>query len=263
MQRAQRVATAAVAAGIATAIALTGCSSNSDSGSSGSATTTASTITDPAALVTAAADSTDALTGAHLNLAVAGTIPNLTAKGVDADIVTKPQTAAKGTATVLLGTTEVAAPFVYVDKHLYADINNRGFVDYGDGKSIYDVSVVLNPDKGLANLLRQIQNPTKAGSEQIDGVSTTKITGTVPAAALGPLTGANVTPNQAAPVPVTVWITSDNQLARVVLTPAPGATMTINLSKWNNAIEVTKPTQIVTPSASTPPNPADASRVPA
>ncbi|MGW5521739.1 LppX_LprAFG lipoprotein [Gordonia sp. NPDC003950] len=262
MQRAQRVATAAVAAGIAAALALTGCSSGSESGSSGSTTAT-STITDPAALVSAAADSTAALTGAHLNLAVTGTIPNLTAKAVEADVTTKPQMAAKGTATVLLGTTEVKAPFVYVDKHLYADIGGQGFVDYGDGRSIYDVSVVLDPDKGLANLLRQIQNPTKTGAADVDGVQATQVTGTVAAMTLAPLTGVNVTANQDAQVPITVWITADNQLARVAITPVPNSSMTITLSKWNDTVEVSKPSQIVTPSASTPPNPADASRVPA
>ncbi|MGC4932467.1 LppX_LprAFG lipoprotein [Gordonia sp. DT30] len=263
MYRAHRVVTAALATGVAAAITLTGCSSDSDGGSGGNNTATSQSNSDPAALVNAAADKTAALTGAHLNLTVDGKVPNVTAKKVDADLVAKPATAAKGTATVLLGTTEATAPFVYVDKHLYADIGNKGYVDYGDGRSIYDVSAVLNPEKGLANLLRNIQNPKSSGLADVDGTKATRITGTVAAKVLAPLTGTNITSNQDAQVPVNVWITSDNQLARVVLIPATDAKMTINLSNWNNTVEVAKPSDIATPTPSSPPNPADASRVPA
>ncbi|WP_059035243.1 LppX_LprAFG lipoprotein [Gordonia desulfuricans] len=263
MHRAQRVAAAAVSAGIAAAIVLTGCSSGSGGGSGDPTTTATSTITDPAALVSAAADNTAALTGAHLNLAVQGKIPNLTAKSVDADLVAQPKTAAEGTATVLLGTTEATAPFVYVDDHLYANIDDHGYLDYGNGSSIYDVSVVLNPDKGLAHLLRSVTAPTAAGTENIDGVTTTKVAGTVPASDLAPLTGVNIAADQNTPVPVTMWITPDNQLARVVLTPAPNASMTISLSKWNETVEVTRPSDITTPTPATPPPSGDVSRDPA
>ena len=262
MHRAQRIATAAITTGIAAAIALTGCSTSSDNESSTSTTAT-STITDPAALVSAAADATAALKGAHLDLTVDGKIPNLTAKAVQADLVTKPKTAAKGTATVLLGKSQVSAPFVYVDQHLYADISNKGYVDYGNGQSIYDISVVLNPEKGLANLLREMKNPTKTGAESINGAQTTKLSGTVTAKTLAPLTGVNITANHDAQVPISVWITGDHQLARVALTPVPRSSMTIGLSKWNETVEVSKPTKIAMPSASTTPKPADASRAPA
>ncbi|OPX15934.1 LppX_LprAFG lipoprotein [Gordonia sp. i37] len=263
MHRAHRVATAAIATGIAAAITLTGCSSDSDSGSGGNNTTASSSMNDPAALINAAADKTAALTGAHLGLTVDGKVPNVTVKKVDADLVTKPKTAAKGTATVMLGTTDSAAPFVYVDQHLYADIGNKGYVDYGDGRSVYDVSVVLNPEKGLANLLRNMQDPKTSGTEVIGGVKATRVTGTVAAKQLAALTGTNITKNQDAQVPVNVWITPDNQLARVVLIPATNSTMTMNLSNWNNTVEVTKPATIATPSPSGTPNPSDASRAPA
>lgn len=261
--RAQRIAAAVISGGVAAAIALTGCSSSTSDTDPAASAGASSSTSDPAALVSAAADATAALKGAHLNLTVTGKIPNLTAKSVDADLVAQPKSAAKGTATVLLGTSEVSAPFVYVDGRLYADIDNKGYVDYGDGSSIYDVSVILNPDKGLAHLLRQMKNPTTTGAESIDQTATTKVTGTVAAKDLAPLTGANVTTNQDAQVPISVWITGSNQLARVVLTPVPNASMTIGLSKWNETVEVSKPSSIVTPSATAPPKPGDASRVPA
>lgn len=257
MQRVQRVATTALSAGIVAAIALTGCSP-SETGSptaTGGPTTSTTVIADPAAQIAAAAENTASLDGAHLDLDVAGTVPDLNAKKVTADLVTTPDDAAKGEATVVLGTKdpqEVAAPFVYVDGVLYADIAGDGYLSYGDGKSIYDVSVFLDPENGLANVLREFRDPTEIGSETIAGVETRQINGTVPAGALAALTGARqIVGPRDAPVPTTVWLTTGtNQLARLVFGPDPAdsaTTITVDLSDWNKTVEVTKPDAVDTP----------------
>lgn len=196
MQRVHRVAAATMSSAVITAIMLTGCStSNSDSNSSTSSSVQTTVIADPAAQVRAAADNTAALSGAHLQLDVAGEVPNLNAKSVVADINTNPY-AAKGTATVVFGRVaprEIQAPFVYIENTLYANVDNAGFLGYGDGRSIYDVSVILNKDKGLANVLRNLTNPVKSGTETIDGVETAKISGQVKASVLAQLTGPRAT----------------------------------------------------------------------
>ncbi|MFT4396159.1 LppX_LprAFG lipoprotein [Gordonia lacunae] len=274
MQRAQRVAAAALSTGVVAAIVLTGCSASptgSPTTTSASASTTV--IADPAAQLTAAATNTEALTGAHLDLVVDGTVPNLNAKKLTADLVTTPADAAKGEATVVFGTKdpqEASAPFVYVGGVLYADIAGDGYLSYGDGKSIYDVSVFLDPEDGLANVLRTFQNPTGVGSETIDGVETAQVNGTVPAGALAALTGARqVVGPQDAPVPTTVWLTTGtNQLARLVFTPNPAdttTTITVDLSDWNETVDVEKPDVIQTPTEtpSGPPTPGQPTREPA
>src|SRR5436190_21069219 len=51
---------------------------------------------------------------------------------------------------------------------------------------------VLDKDRGISSLLRQVTNPQSVGTETIDGVQTQHIKGSVPAAAFGALTGAQV-----------------------------------------------------------------------
>ena len=46
------------------------------------------------------------------------------------------------------------------------------------------------PNKGLANLLSNLKNPTVAGTEQVNGVATTKITGTSSSDDIATLAGA-------------------------------------------------------------------------
>lgn len=265
-----RVATIALSCAAAASIALTGCSTESGSptatGTSAASTETGSTtvIDDPAAQVEAAAANTADLDGAHLDLSVEGSVPNLNAKKVTADLVTTPADAAKGEATVVFGAEdpdEVEAPFVYVDGVLYADIAGDGYLSYGDGTSIYDVSVFLDPDKGLAHVLTELTDPTAIGSERIDGVETTKISGTVPAGALAALTGARqVVGPQDAPVPTTVWLTTGtNQLARLVFAPNPAdenATITVDLGSWNETVDIERPAVINTPSVAPSGTPA-------
>lgn len=273
MQRVHRVAAATMSSAVITAIMLTGCStSNSDSNSSTSSSVQTTVIADPAAQVRAAADNTAALSGAHLQLDVAGEVPNLNAKSVVADINTNPY-AAKGTATVVFGRVaprEIQAPFVYIENTLYANVDNAGFLGYGDGRSIYDVSVILNKDKGLANVLRNLTNPVKSGTETIDGVETAKNSGQVKASVLAQLTGPRATvPGGDQLVPVTVWLTSGtNQLARLQFPPNPAdprASITINLTKWNTTTDISRPADIHTPTEtpSGTPTPGQQTRIPA
>ncbi len=94
------------------------------------------------------------VTGMHVSLAVSGDVPNLKVTKLDGDVTNTPQTAATGSATLLLGKNPQEAKFVYIDGHLYSDLGQPGtFTDFGAGKSIYNVSVLLDPDKGLANIL--------------------------------------------------------------------------------------------------------------
>ena len=121
------------------------------------------------------------VTGMHLNVAVQGDVPNLSVTKLDGDVSNTPQTVATGTATLTVGQKSVDSKFVFVDGHLYSDVADPGgkYTDYGDGVSIYDVSTLLDPNKGLANILSNLKNPKVAGTEQVNGVATTKITGTL------------------------------------------------------------------------------------
>lgn len=248
----RRLLGAVMALGAAAALTLTACSS--DSGDNGS--TPASS--DPAAteLLNSAADATAALTGAHVQLKVDGTFQSMNATAVEADVNTKPL-AGKGTATLNMGGTSVQAPFAYLGDRFYANVNDKGWINYGDGRSIYDVSLLLNTDTGIPHVLRSMEGAATAGNEQVDGVSTTKVTGTVPAKAVAGLTGATGegAKDSTDAVDTTVWITEDNQVARVVVSPADDLKLTVDVSKWNTTTEVAAPRTVSTPSSkpATPP----------
>ncbi|MBM7368562.1 LppX_LprAFG lipoprotein [Gordonia hydrophobica] len=244
MKRSKRFAIVAAVAAVAAAVALTGCSSdgNTDAPESDAAATTT---------LNAAADSAAALTGAAVVLDIEGSLQGVNASKVEADVATKPKVVGEGTATLTMGDKSVSAPFVYVDDHMYANVDDKGYLDYGDGRSIYDVSKILDADKGVPFVLRSIEGAKEDGTENIDGVETTKITGTVPAKDLSGLTGASPEAKGLdSTIPVTVWITKDgeNNVARVLAQPAEGASMTITLSDWGKTVTAEKPADVKSPS---------------
>lgn len=245
MKRSHRLFGAVLALGAAAALTLTACSSSEDS-------TPAPTTSDPAAtqLLNTAADQTAALTGAHVTMKVDGpAYQGLNATAVTADVNTKPAVSGKGTATLNMGGKSVDAPFVYVDDSFYANIDGQGWINYGDGRSIYDVSQILNPDKGVPHILRSLQGAKVDGAEQIDGAATTKVTGTVPAKEVSALTGATGQNDSDKSLDATVWITDDGQVARVAVQPDDKVTLTVDISGWNSSVEVSKPAGVQTPTA--------------
>ncbi|EGD53203.1 LppX_LprAFG lipoprotein [Gordonia neofelifaecis] len=249
MKRSKRFAIASASAVVAAAIALTGCSSNDDGGSSDTTTASDSAATTS---LNAAADTAAALTGAKVDLKVEGSLQGVNASEVEATVATKPKVVGEGTATLQMGDKSVEAPFVYVDDHMYADVDDKGYLDYGDGRSIYDVSKILDVNAGVPHILRSVQGATEEGSETVDGVEATKITGTIPAKDLAGLTG---TSPQAkgldGDIPVTVWVTKDgkNNVVRVTSEPAKGASLTVTLSDWGKTVTVKKPADVKEPSA--------------
>lgn len=236
-----RAGVVTAAAVLASALVLTGCGSgkNNASGSGSNAPSA-----DAATTVKQAADAMRKVTGMHLSLTVHGSVPNLEVTKLDGDVSNTPQTAANGTATLTVGQSNVDSKFVFVDGHLYSDVAEPGkFTDYGNGASIYEVSTLLNPDKGLAHILANLQSPKAAGTEQVNGIATTKITGTSSTEDVAALAGSRLSPQDAPPTPTTVWIAADgsSHLVKVEMTPVENGTVTMTLSDWGKSVTATKP----------------------
>jgi lipoprotein LprG len=102
------------------------------------------------------------------------------------------------------------------------------------------VSALLNPDAGLGNILANFADPKADGRENITGVDTVRITGTVSADAVN-----KIAPQIKAtgPVPGTAWIREDgnHELAQVKLETSPGNTITMTCTDWGKSVTVTKP----------------------
>lgn len=223
----------AVLAALTTAAALiAGCSSGSKQ--SGAPLPEATTLVKQASGVTKNLKST------HLVLTVTGKIPGLPIKTLTGDLTTSPATAATGDATITFGGSDIDANFVVVDGNLYATLTPNKWSDFGKASDIYDVSAILDPNTGLANLLANFTNAKAEGRDTIDSQSTIRISGNVAADAVNKI----APPFKATqPVPATVWIqeTGDHQLVQAKVDKSPGNSVQMTLSNWNQPVQVTKP----------------------
>jgi lipoprotein LprG len=127
------------------------------------------------------------------------------------------------------------------DGNLYGAITAGGNMqDFGPAKDIYDVSAILDPNKGLANVLANFSDPKSDGRDTINGVQTVRVTGNVSAEAVN-----NIAPQISAsgPVPGTVWIREDgdHELVQAKLEPTAGNSVTMTLSDWDKPVTVNKP----------------------
>jgi lipoprotein LprG len=221
------------AALVATIALIAGCSSKSQS------STTA--LPDAATLLKQSSDTTKSESSVHLKLTVQGQIKDLPIESLEGDLTNTPAVAAQGTANIVfLGQRLEGVDFVVADGNLFAALTKGSFQDLGPAADIYDVSAILNPDTGLANVLANFSNPKADGRENLNGVDTVRVTGTVSADAVN-----KIAPQLAAsgPVPATAWIREDgnHDLVQAKLEPTPGNSLTMTCSDWGKSVTVAKP----------------------
>ncbi len=198
-------------------------------------------LPDAATLLKESGETTRAQQSVHLQLTVNGEIKELPIASMTGDLTNTPAVAAAGTADIIfLGQKLEGVEFVVTDANLYGAITPGSWQDFGPAADIYDVSAILNPDTGLANLLANFSDPKAEGRESVNGVDTVKVTGNVSADAvnkISPQIGAT------GPVPGTAWIQEggDHQLVQAMLEPTPGNSVQMTLSDWGKPVTVTKP----------------------
>jgi lipoprotein LprG len=231
MQTRRRLFTVLAALSIATAL-IAGCSSGSKQ--------SGAPLPDATTLVKQSTDVTKNLKSAHLVLSVIGKVPGLPIKTLTGDLTNSPATAASGNVQLTLGGSEVDANFVVVDGELYATLTPNKWSDFGKAADIYDVSAILNPDTGVANLLANFTDAKAEGRDTINGENTIRISGNVPADAVNKIASQL---NATKATPTTVWIeeTGNHQLAQVKMDKSSGNSVQMTLSNWNQPVQVTKP----------------------
>src|ERR1700712_3104710 len=235
---------AAAAAAFVVVFAIAGCGAHRSGGAKTPGSTANATGGEAATLLKQAADVMRKVTGMHLDVAVQGEVPNIRVTKLEGDVSSTPQTAATGVATVQVGDKSEDAKFVFVDGHLYSDLGQSGsYTEFGSGASIFNVSVLLDPGKGLANLLTNLKNGSVSGTQQINGVATTKITGNSAASDIATLAGARLTDESVTTVPTTVWTASDgsSHLVQIQISPTSNTSVTVTMSEWGKQVTATKP----------------------
>jgi lipoprotein LprG len=231
MQTPRRLAAVLAFLSLATAL-IAGCSSSSKP--------SGGPLPDANTLIKQSIDTTKNVKSGHLVLTVTGKIPGMPIKVLSGDLTTTPATAASGNTTLTLGGSDIQADFVVVDGNLYATLTPNKWSDFGKASDVYDVSVILNPDSGLANALANFSNAKAEGRETINGQTTIKISGNVTADAVN-----KIAPpfSASGPVPSTVWIqeTGEHQLVQASLQKSSGNAVQMTMSNWGEAVNVTKP----------------------
>jgi lipoprotein LprG len=184
--------------------------------------------------------STRALKSIHLDLTVEGQINNFPIKTLSGDLTQSPAVAGQGNTKLTFQGSDVDAKFVVIDSNLYVALSGDSYIDMGPAADVYDISAILSPDKGLANVLANFSDPKSESTETVNGVETVKVTGKVSADAVNAI----APPIKASgPVPGTAWIEKDgdHKLVQAKLQPSDGTSVQMTLSDWDKPVTVAKP----------------------
>jgi hypothetical protein len=217
-----------VALGACLVLWVSGCSSDKPDPEAHSSV---STTADPALIaeIRQSLDATKALTSAHLAIRTTGQVDSMLGiTSADVDVRAKPL-AAKGECAYQ---GQAGVPFRIKDDNISVKL----FDDWTNLGSVSDLSAspLLDPINGVTKLLSGVTNLQSQGTEVIDGISTTKITGTIPTDSVKILD-----PGARNSRPATVWIAQDgsHRLVRASVDLGSGSVQ-VTLSKWNEPVNV-------------------------
>lgn len=187
-------------------------------------------------LLTAAADEMATVTTVRLHLTVDGDALDMPVRAVDA-VVTADGDAA-GTLTVTeLGQVLEAEVRLVGDVLHYRLLGGWQTGTREEAARLYDVSAILDPDRGVAQLLRTAELVAADGTERVDGVSTQRLrVRFAPAAVTTLLPGVDL------PDPVgTVWIGAERPLLHRVVMDLPDGHAEVTLSRFDEPVDIRAP----------------------
>lgn len=258
-----KVGTVVLAASLLGAL-VAGCSSNSSTTSSATSSPSSpppSQLPDGAQLISESAKTTETLHSVHLNITITN-IPNLPVNTISADVTNQPSGQAIGDASVRLkeGDPFTTTKFLAVDKKIYVSSDGTKYVPVGGTSKFYDPGVILDKDKGIANVIAHVKDAKAVDREKVDGVNTVKVTGTIDPTVIDPVVP-KIGDKVSGSLPITLWITdvtppasgSGTTLPSTAASPGTGPNLVeaqvdkdkgnakIELSNWAKPVTVTKP----------------------
>jgi lipoprotein LprG len=218
------------------ATVLTACSS--DEGGE------ASSLPDAAGLLADAAKSTADIKSAHFTLAVNGKVPGLDVQSAEGDLTRESggAGAAKGTVTMTLFGSLFEGEFVIVDDTAYVKGPTGGYQELPETlrANLYDPAAILDPSRGVANVLSNTQDAKTEAAEEIDGVPTYRVKGKASKDVV-----ADLVPGVDSDVDITFWLRQDGDHQPVkasVAVPAEGSpSVDVTLSDVDKPVEITAP----------------------
>lgn len=228
---------------LVTAVLLAGCTP--DETSSNKAKQQGATLPAATKLLEQAAQSVSEITSAHVTLRVTGDLDTLSVRKLEGDLTrASGSVEAKGTGKIRVMGQLVSIEFILTGGTLYIKGLTGGFqeIPTATSSTLPDPSAILDPDRGLAKLLRSIDSAETVGEQEVNGTPTYKVTGTVDSQALEALL-----PGISGSLQVSVWVAKDPGhrpiRAAVRLSDGEGKTskVVITLSQVNEPVTVRPP----------------------
>jgi lipoprotein LprG len=200
------------------------------SGSSGQTLPQGSTVLADAAKAMRTVNTT------HFALDVQGETPGVQLRSANGQLTR--EGSAKGTAKVDEGRQLLELEFVIIGQDLYLRPPTGGVqkLPLSFAGAVYDPSIILNPDKGIAAALASGKEATTEDREQVDGVDTYRLKVTFPAQPLGTLV-----PGLAQDKTSEIWVaTQDSRLIKAQF-PTTSGTITAHFSQYDAPAQITPP----------------------
>jgi lipoprotein LprG len=201
-------------------------------------------LPDGAALLEDAAAATADIKSAHFVLTVNGEVPGLDVKNAEGDLTREggPSGAAKGTVSMNLFGQLFEGEFVIVDDVAYikGPTGDYNELSAATVSSLYDPAAILDPERGVAHVLSNIQNPKTEALEDVEGVSAYRVKGRVTKDVV-----ADLVPGIDSDVDVTVWLAEEGEhlpvKASVAVQAEGDPTVDVTLSNIDEPVEITAP----------------------
>jgi lipoprotein LprG len=149
---------------------------------------------------------------------------------------------AKGTIQLLAGAQLLEVEFVVMGDDAWVKYPTGGWQAAGAITNIYDPSAILDPQRGVANLLSTASNARTEGAETVNGVDAWRIAADIDHDAANMLV-----PGVPDGLTGTVWVDQDSKrmVKAVVNSPqsgsTPASTITLDMTDFNAAVDVGAP----------------------
>jgi lipoprotein LprG len=220
---------AALAAAVATSAACSGDGDDAPAGPS---------LPDGAALLAESATAMRAVESAAFDISTDGEVATLPLKSAQGQITSAGD--ATGTASLDQAGVPLELTFVIKDTTLYVNGLTGGWqqLPLAAAAAVYDPSKILDPDRGVANVLSTATGTTEA-EESVDGVPAYRVKATLDGAAVAALV-----PGVSGDLDGTVWVGKEDPklVHRITFTPTgQTGTVTVTFTDFDEPVTVEPP----------------------
>ncbi|PZS22438.1 MAG: hypothetical protein DLM61_26085 [Pseudonocardiales bacterium] len=189
-----------------------------------------------AALLADSAKAMRAVTTTHFAVEVEGNSPGVQLRSAEGQLTRAGS--AKGVAKVDEGAQLLELQFVIIGQDIYLRPPTGPVqkLPLSFAGTVYDPSVILNPDRGIAAALASGTGPTTETREQVDGVDTYRLQVKFPAQPLGSLV-----PQLAQDKTSEIWVaTQGSRLIKAQFPTTYGST-TVHFADFDAPVDITPP----------------------